>query len=250
MTFPQLLWEWGTAYDLFASLEILHNPTDFGLRAVWAAGVCSRLPSQEREFLEQGQILFQVPLHWIHALPEPKDANTVLWNLEQILPAQRLSTLALSPDKPSDLAELLRDVAARRAWDEGAREALGAIYKRWYQHRGERKALPVEKLTCILDGWSRPDELGEGYLQAVRAYQESFFAEEERRIRPALQQALTQAQEMAGQLSLPDLLEELSQGLRFDELPTAGKMALVPSFWFTPLMYMGKVSADRWVCLF
>jgi hypothetical protein len=42
---PQLRWEFGTAYDLMMSLEVLHNPENFGLRASWAAGVRSRLDS-------------------------------------------------------------------------------------------------------------------------------------------------------------------------------------------------------------
>ena len=32
-----LAWDWGTAYDLFMSLEVLHEPAKFGLRGAWAA---------------------------------------------------------------------------------------------------------------------------------------------------------------------------------------------------------------------
>ena len=39
---PQLTWDIGTAYDFFMSLEVLHHPDDYGLRASWAAGVRSR----------------------------------------------------------------------------------------------------------------------------------------------------------------------------------------------------------------
>jgi hypothetical protein len=31
MTLPQQYWDWGTAYDLFVSLVVLHNPAEFGV---------------------------------------------------------------------------------------------------------------------------------------------------------------------------------------------------------------------------
>jgi len=45
---PNILWENGSAYDLFVSLRVIHNPDEFGLRPSWAAGVRSRLPTQLR----------------------------------------------------------------------------------------------------------------------------------------------------------------------------------------------------------
>ena len=36
---PRLSFDFGTAYDLFISLQVLHYPEKFGLRASWAAGV-------------------------------------------------------------------------------------------------------------------------------------------------------------------------------------------------------------------
>ena len=65
-----------------------------------------------------------------------------------------------------------------------------------------------------------------------------------------MQAALRRAQELAEQLSLPDLLEELSQGLRFTELPQAAELVLAPSYWCTPLIIFGQVSAERLVWLF
>src|SRR5690606_27380083 len=50
---PRLTWDVGTVFDFFTSLYVLHKPADFGLRGVWAAGMRSRLPAAEREFLEQ-----------------------------------------------------------------------------------------------------------------------------------------------------------------------------------------------------
>jgi DNA-binding transcriptional ArsR family regulator len=49
---------------------------------------------------------------------------------------------------------------------------------------------------------------------------------------------------------LPDLLEELSQGLRFDEPPEVAEVVLVPSYWGSPFVDFRKVSAEREIWLF
>jgi DNA-binding transcriptional ArsR family regulator len=250
MVDAQLLWDWGTAYDLFVSLHVLHEPGDFGVRGAWAAGVRARLPSVARETLEQSQALWGVPFHWIHTLPGPKDGATVLWALGQVAPEERLPLLALSPDVPGEVGEMLKGTAARQAWDEGEREALRAAFQRANDSEGGKKAPSAEKLTSILSLWAGAGEYGERYLEALRAYHDAFFAEEEMRIAPALEASLARAQELANKLALPDLLEELSQGLRFTVPPEAARLLLVPSYWSTPLVFFGQVSAERDVWLF
>jgi DNA-binding transcriptional ArsR family regulator len=251
MTSPRLFWDWGTAYDLFVSLVVLHDPSYFGVRGAWAAGVRARLPTSERETLEQSQVLGQVPFHWIYSLPEPKDGASVVWALEQLPPAERLPALALAPEwPPGEAASILKDVAARGTWDEADHEALHIVAGRSSLHSEAREKPSARELPRILDLWAHAEDFGERYLDALRVYQEAFFAEEERRIRPALQEALSRAQELASRLELLDLLEELSQGLRFDERPGAPELALVPSFWCTPLIFFGNVSDEREIWLF
>lgn len=251
MTSPQLFWDSGTAYDLFISLEVLHEPGEFGVRKAWAAGVRARLPTAERETLEQSRLTGCIPFHWVYTLPEPKDGTSALLMLERIPPAERLPTLFLTPDKPpEDVKEILKEVVARANWGEEERGALRAAYQRSDECRKGKSPPSSEELAEILRWWANAEELGERYLEALRAYHEAFFAEEERRIRPALQEALWQAQELAKRLPLLDLLEELSQGLRFDERPAALELALAPSYWSTPLMYFGRVSQEREILLF
>ncbi len=250
MTSPRLLWDWGTAYDLFVSLVVLHKPADFGVRGAWAAGVRARLPAAERETLEQSHLLGDVPFHWIYTLPEPKDATAVLWALGQVPPAERVPLLALEPKGSAEVAERLKGTADRGAWDEQEREALRKAYQRACECDEEPKVPSSEKLSSILELWANAEEFGERYLEALRVYHEVFFAEEERRIRPALQEALARALDLAERLALPDLLEELTQGLRFDVLPEPAELLLVPSYWCTPLVFFGKVSAGRDVWLF
>jgi DNA-binding transcriptional ArsR family regulator len=251
METSQLLWDWGTAYDLFISLGILHKPSKFGLRGAWAAGMRARLPTDAREMLEQSQSIIHLPFHWIYTLPEPKDGATVLWVLGQIPSEERLPTLALTPDEPGtcDKEKILRDVAARGAWDEKDQAALQDVWQCEHEEKGAAQ-LSKKDLVYILDWWSRPGEFGDRYLEALRAYQEVFFAEEEKRIQPALQEALARAQELAEQLALPDLLEELSQGVRIVEWPKVTEIVLAPSYWTTPLLLFGNLSAERQIWLF
>jgi DNA-binding transcriptional ArsR family regulator len=242
---PKLSWDLGTAYDLFISLQVLHEPADFGVRGAWAAGVRARLPAPEREILEQSLHLFYVPVHWIHTLPDPKDVLTVLWTLGQVPPAERLPLLALDPEVPPAVAGPLQAIAGRGSWNEADRDALQAAYQR---EVGKRYS--AETLATMLDWWARPKEFGERYLAALQGYQEAFFAEEETRIRPALERALARALDLARNLDLPDLLEELSQGLRFSEMPELVELVLAPSYWITPLMLFGKASATQAVWVF
>jgi DNA-binding transcriptional ArsR family regulator len=245
MATPQLLWDSGTAYDLFMSLEVLHDPAEFGVRGAWAAGVRARLPADEREVLEQGCTLFYVPIHWVHTLPDPKDSLAVFWHLGQVPAAERLPLLTPQVGMCADVLAILGEVAARGSWTESDREALLAA------HCEESKsAAPPDKLARLLDGWAHAEEFGERYLVALRTYHEVFFAEEERRIAPALQQALARAQELAQQMALPDLVEELSQGVRFSELPDLAELVLAPSYWITPLVLFGMASPQRAIWLF
>jgi DNA-binding transcriptional ArsR family regulator len=98
--------------------------------------------------------------------------------------------------------------------------------------------------------WAKAEEFGERYLEALRAFWDVFFAEEEERIAPALQRAVDRSQELAELLTLPQLLEQLSQGLHFDIPPEPARLVLVPSFWCTPLVYLGHVGKDRELLLF
>jgi DNA-binding transcriptional ArsR family regulator len=248
MATPRLLWDLGTAYDLFVSLDVLHRPGEYGVRGAWAAGMRARLPADARETLEQSQLMCYVPLEWIHTLPEPKDAAAVLWTMRQLPPAHRLATLLLSPNfPPADLAAILKRVAARKSWDEQDQEALLAAYRR---HADVMPRRSPQELATILDGWSRSEEFGERFLEALRAYQEVFFAQEEERIRPALQRALSHAQELSGRLSLLDLLEELSQGVRFGALLEVDEVVLAPSYWTTPFVCFGRVGPQRELIMF
>jgi DNA-binding transcriptional ArsR family regulator len=242
---PHTLWDWGTAYDLLASLHVLHHPEHFGLRPSWAAGVRSRLAAPHRTILEESQeIFFSSPLGWVASLPDPRDADTIITSLAQIFPAERLPTLAFHLDVSPEIQDCLKEVLTRRSWDEKDLEQL-----RQGHHKASNR-LDRTMLVTTLNWWSHPEEFGERYLQALQAYVTVFFAEEEQRIKPYLKQALARAQELATSLDFPKLFLELSQGVKIAFLEEADEVTFVPSYWSTPLVMYDCVVKGKWVVLF
>jgi DNA-binding transcriptional ArsR family regulator len=245
---PQLSWDFGTAYDFFTSLEVLHQPEKFGLRGSWAAGVRSRLPAPERRMLEDAGQLVHVPLAWVNQLPEPKDAATALWELGRLPAAARLPALALSAETPAQSADTFREVASRGAWEVKHLEKLRSAY--------QAKLSPprAKSLVTMLEWWARPDVFGERYLGALQAYQQAFFAEEADRLCPILERVQARARARAAELDLPALLEELSQGVRFASLAGVAELVLAPSYWVSPLVIFGRVGgpagAEKLVLLY
>ena len=242
---PHILWDWGTAYDLFASLHVLHHPAKFGLRGSWAAGVRSRLAPPQRTVLEDAQeLFFQSPLVWVSNLPEPKDAATVIHALEGMAPAERLPDLSFHLGVSSEIVETLKEVSARGAWTNADLNHLQQLHQQKGLQAGSNR------LVIMLDWWSRLDEFGERYLAALQAYVENFYIEEERRIKPYLQGALVKAQELSSRLDFPRLMVELTQGVKISALEEADEVIFVPSYWTTPLVMYDRAFEKHWVVLF
>jgi DNA-binding transcriptional ArsR family regulator len=92
--------------------------------------------------------------------------------------------------------------------------------------------------------------LGEGFLTALHAYNQAFFEEEERRVRPVLQAGLERARQMAERLSVEALLRELSQGVQLGELLEAKSLVIIPAYWTTPLILYLPASEDTMLFFF
>lgn len=252
---PEIGWDFGTAYELFISLHVLHEPDYFGIRASWAAGVRSRIPAVERKLLEDVYPLTGVPLAWIHNLPAPKDAISALWTLKQIPSSERMIKLhrldetlthksAEDTEKHKQFNETLLRVASSGSWTA---EDAEFIKKLW-----GNKGMSLKKgaLERALAWWSRAEELGEGFLSALQAYYQVFFEEEEKRLEPVLKAGLERAQELASRMSVEELFVELSQGVQLDDEFRAKKLIIGPAFWTTPLIFFERLDADTMLLLF
>lgn len=254
---PTILWEYGTAYEFFVSLSVLHKAEDFGIRPSFAAGVRSRIPAAERKLLEDIVPFFGLPLKWIHDLPAPRDAITALWALKQIPPAERMiKLLRLDENEPypgRDAEEIEKHriskeiflrVMADGKWKPADAEFFHQVIGK--KHHGFNR----EMIERVLEWLSKPEELGEGCLSALQAYYQAFFEEEEKRVEPALKTGLEQARKLASTLSMEDLFLKLSQGVKLDDDFRAQKFIFAPAFWSTPLILFERVDRDTMLILF
>lgn len=241
---PQLEWDWGTGYDLFVSLHVLHNAKTFGLRSSWAAGVRSRLASEHRQTLEEAQDVASLPLGWIYSLPQPKDAAGLLTALGQIPPRERLITLARGAKTPRAAIDVFLSTAQKGRWSAQDVDQLREAFRE--SDRAPRK----DTLESMLETWSQPGLFGERYFQALQAYHQAFYNEEEERIQPSLEQAVRQAQNSAERLSFDQLIEKLSRGLRFGMDLEIKRLTFIPSYWITPLIVYRELSDTEGLFLF
>jgi DNA-binding transcriptional ArsR family regulator len=241
---PELNWDVGTVYDLFASLVVLHHPANFGLRPAWAAGVRSRVPAAQRETLELTLSILPMPLQWMQTLPEPRDCATAFQELQKIPPAQRLIALSVSEDTPTEIRSLLQKLSTGEKASQPDIDAL----KAFLQRRGKiNDPVTLEK---FLHAVSRPVEFGDELLNALQVYFQVFFREEEVRLLPLLNTSLENAKRQAAEIPLPALLEQLTGGVEVLPRVNTPKLLLVPSYWCAPLIFLGKVSAERTLLVF
>jgi DNA-binding transcriptional ArsR family regulator len=226
-----LHWTSDTACDLFMSLFVLHHAAEFGVRPAWAAGVRQRLTPARREFLERIFSFSGVPLNWISHLPAPQSAQSALQAVANLAPADRLPTLTLPSELPAKAHRLLESIAARGTWTTEDKTELVSLYG----HGSKPSSTGFDNL---LDAWTSLADNGEKYLTALREYYIVFFAEEEARLRPALEYSLTEAQALTGQLQPVELVERLSRGVRLENPDSLTDLTLLPSWWVTPLAFL------------
>jgi DNA-binding transcriptional ArsR family regulator len=247
----QVIWDQGTAYDFLASLYVLHFPDEFGLRGAWAAGVRSRLPNEAREFLEQIVINFNPPLNWVHSLPAPKDAATVLVALKRIPVQDRLSALRLCPFESIRGCELLDQVMQRADWDQAL---VNEYLQLWRSQEESIQVVPgpvtVKRVENIFAVYADPVSFGRNYLDALQAYYDAFFSEEEKRISLKLEKALANAQKMVEQEGMAQYLGTISDKLDLDSLQVEDQLVLAPSYWCSRGVLHSDLEQDQHLILF
>lgn len=226
-----LRWTSGTAYDFFISLFALHRAASFGLRPNWTAGVRQRLSAPGREFLERVYSFASVPLDWISSLPGPKDALPVLLRAADLAPADRLRILTLPMDTPGEALKRLDHIAEHGSVTVEEKEFLSRTLTL------RNKPLNPYELDNLLNVWMNPDKSSEQISTTLQEYYGAFFADEETRIRPALQAGLEYARELSERVTLLALVEELSRGVQFEDVESAKELILVPSYWSTPFVF-------------
>jgi hypothetical protein len=244
---PKITWDHGTAYDLFASLYVIHQPADFGLRPSWAAGIRSRLSSESRDLFAITALHLNIPTSWLLDLPQPKPARAVLDTLETMRPEEILPAMAATPGMKEPCAKVMDKVLAQGRWDDADVEAYRSCMG------PEHLKTPAGDLKVIgrwLDCWAKPDRFGETCRRGLREYYEVFFRDEERRILPDLERSLERAQELAGRVPVAELFETLSRGIRVEYHLKQRELILVPCWWCSPRILYTNVEPGRQLVLF
>jgi DNA-binding transcriptional ArsR family regulator len=236
-------WVSGTACDFFLSLFVLHHAADFGVRPAWAAGVRQRVSTANRETLERIFSFSGVPLEWISRLPAPQDARTALQAAADLAPADRLPALTLPSELPDEARRLLDSIAARGKWTPEDKTQLTSLHG-----HGSRQS--SNEIDNLLNAWTALADYGEKYLAALQEYHQVYFAEEETRIRTALESGHAKAQSMAPALQPGELVERLSRGVRLEGLETLTDLTLLPSWWVGPLVFLARPEHEKMLMAF
>jgi DNA-binding transcriptional ArsR family regulator len=243
---PKIIWDRGSAYDLFVSLYTIHHPDQFGLRPSWAAGVRSRLPMSLRDVLEHSQDFLDVPLPWLSSLHEPKDSQAVLTALAELPPEDRLPALVFTNRQKGSLSHY-RDVLLSL---DGKQRLTTNLETKIKQNMNTPSNYSKSYGRAIFNAWSDRNAFGQEFLEALQAYVNNFFLEEEPRIIPAQAKALEQAQAMAKEKDPLSLLLELSEGVRMNWISEVSDLILAPSFWGSPFVFYNRMDDQKGIVLF
>jgi DNA-binding transcriptional ArsR family regulator len=234
-----LHWDTGTAYDFIISLYVLHSPADFGLRPTWAAGVRQRLSATSRECLDDFCTFAYPPLDWLASLPAPRNVSTLLHALVGLSAAECLAKLSLNLEPAAEVQALLAAIAQRGSWSEKDQAYLGTHYR--------TRGAPIKPaaLGRLLKAWSEAETFSQTLLEALQEYQRAFFADEELRIRAALEKGLAQARELSKRMPVEGLVEHLSRGVRLETLGAVSELTLIASYWTSPISFLIVGHAGR-----
>jgi DNA-binding transcriptional ArsR family regulator len=222
------------------SLFVLHHAADFGVRPAWAAGVRQRLSTRSRETLERIFSFSTVPLSWISRLTEPQDGLTLLGAVADLQPARRLPTLTLPGKLSPEARLLLEEIAGRGSWNVEDRTRLLSLY-------GPGPTPSPAGFDTLLHAWTDLRAYGERYLDALQEYYLVYFSDEEARIGPAIEDEFGRARRLAETLSLAQLVERLSHGVRLQDIEQLTGVVLLPSWWVSPLVFLERAGTEAFI---
>jgi DNA-binding transcriptional ArsR family regulator len=238
-------WDFGSAYDFFISLVVIHHPDRFGLRGAWAAGVRSRFSPEERQFLEEAINFFPVPISWINQLPiENKSARAILDALAALPPEKRLISLYKPSRMTEEVISTINQIHSNQMITSEDLEILRPVFQR------RSTPLKTRDLQRIAEVFLNPGAFGESLLNLMQAYYQVFFEEEEERILPSLKEGIFNAQKQAEIQPFTELLEDLSHGVKLENIEQYKKITLAPSYWTSPLIFFNNPKPDELLVVF
>jgi len=240
---PVLRWEWGTGYDLFASLFILHQKGHTGVRRSWAAGVRNRLNPLSREALQRAVPAIGVPFHWLRDLGPHPEADAAVTELGRMPPEEALLT-TINP--VIGRHPCARGIAAHGSYCDDDVDEITSSLQAELSSRTIERCEVAEHLSLLAEA----ETLGREVVAGLREYHDRFFREEVERIRPLVSAEVERAMEMSGSMDVVQLVEELSGGLEMTGLKEASTIVLVGAFWAGPLVLYDTLADGTPVIVF
>ncbi|HET9494919.1 MAG TPA: helix-turn-helix transcriptional regulator [Chloroflexia bacterium] len=239
-----LEWDYGTAYEAIYSLHTILRPKEHGVPAPWAAGVRKRLSGPAQADLKAlfsppfGYLAYS-PLHLVLEMDQPKTVERFLDRV-QAIPDDEFTQRAHLPLVGNDNLERLinKGVNRKPVSDTDVEE---------YRHlivQGGRVPPTAAEVRRFFSDVADPANTKKRWLALLREYQAVFFSEEEKRARPVLEKMLEQGQKLSRSMSVPDLIEKLSNGVTISPELDLKRLVLVPSIWLHPFS-MRFEPADR-----
>lgn len=232
-----LQWDIGTAYDLLFSIRSIFMPKEFGLPAPWAAGVRKRLsPVGQREmknfFSPPFAALTYLPINLVLEMPAPKTAARFLDYVQAIPGTDFMKRLHVPMSSASNTGEIAeRALNGERMAEEDVEEYRRAVGRSFIAVTPS-----ADQVRRLFDDMADPNAAKGRWLATVREYQTVFFQEEEKRLQPALERMLAGAKKLAETTTVPDLLEQLSNGFTISEDLYLKRLVLTPSVWCHPFV--------------
>lgn len=233
-----LAWDWGTAYELMFSLHTILRPKEHGIPAPWAAGVRKRLSPQSQNDLKLffslpfGYLAYS-PIHLILHMEGPKTVARFL-DLVEGIPDDEFSHRIHLPIVGDESLKRLMDKAAegKRMTDVDVEE-----YRRILAQTAGRGAPTSTEIRKMFTELGNSASTKKRWLSLLREYQSVYFAEEEKRVAPALEKMLADAQKLSTMTTVPDLIERLSNGFTLSPDIDLRRLVLVPSVWSHPFVF-------------
>ncbi|MDQ6695261.1 MAG: hypothetical protein M3014_12725, partial [Chloroflexota bacterium] len=206
-----LQWDWGTAYEMLVSLYAIFRPKQYSLPAPWAAGVRKKLPAHAQRdlkgfFSPSYAYIAYMPLHLVWEMKGPKNATGFIEFLEAIPDAEFMHRVRIRTLPNSRLEEVTSKALAGSKLTESDIEA----YRRGVEQTQIAIAPTAAEVRRLFSEVADPSDTKRRYVAALKEYEAAFFAQEELRAGPALAALERKARTLAENLSIPDLLERIT----------------------------------------
>jgi DNA-binding transcriptional ArsR family regulator len=241
---PTVEIDWGTGYELVLGLRMLvdrdEDPSSYAVGPEWFERVRSELERNVLDAIERysggHEILYGYLLALVVETPAPRDARSLLATLERTSP-DNLRRLVLGHRLQTYRGAASRDlVAAAAAGDAGAGRALLEVCADWqrapYAHVLSLDAADAKRLL----------------VTACTGWYDAVLLPAERGTARVLRRSARAARVSARSLTVEELVDRATRGIRYTPEPDIQRVVLVPHVVSRPWAIFTETEDTKIVC--